>query len=97
MKNYDKDFELLVTAAVKKERCPQTSPHGPLSTGAVTALVRDNKIRSEVYRHNFRVVTILVGPHKGKSTVPAESGLKPYRVNGLHIGRFQRYGKVAIR
>lgn len=87
---FDKDFALLVDAAVAGARCPQTSPHGPLASGSVSVLIAAGKIRSEVYKHNYRVVTILVGPHKGKTTAPADPGLKPYRVNGIHVSRFRR-------
>lgn len=93
---FEKDFQLLIEAAIKGVRCPQTQPHGPLANGAMTELIRAGKIKSEVYRHNFRVVTILAGEHRGKSTAPAEKGLKPYRVNGVYVGRFaQRYGHPA--
>lgn len=85
---FDRDFALLVTAAVNGDRCPQTYPHGPISSGAMTALIRDGKIKSEVYRHNYRVVTIMVGEHKGKTTRPADAGLKPFRVNGVLVKRF---------
>ncbi len=87
---FDTDFDLLVAAAVAGERCPQSTPYGPLKKGAIGALVRERKIKSEVYRHNYRVVTILAGPHRGASTAPADRGLRPYIVNGVRIGRFAR-------
>jgi hypothetical protein len=79
----DKNFKLLEDAALAGDRCPQSHPHGPIDSGAITELVRVKRIRSEVYAHNYRVVTILVGPHKGKSTAPAAPGLAPYRINGV--------------
>jgi hypothetical protein len=77
----DKAFALLVEAADVGERCPKTIG-GPLAKDALTALVRAGRVRSEVYAHNYRVVTILVGEHAGKSTAPHPAGGKPFRVNG---------------
>jgi hypothetical protein len=83
----DDNFRLLENAASVGERCPQTYPHGPIGANAITKLVAAGRIRSEVYRYNYRVVTILVGPHKGKSTAPAAPGLAPYLINGVHVDR----------
>jgi hypothetical protein len=66
----DMNFKLLEAAAVAGERCPQSYPHGPIDSGAVAALVEAKRIRSEVCGKNYRVVTILTGPHKGRSTAP---------------------------
>jgi len=80
------DFQLLVDAAVKGERCPQSNPHGPIHAGSMTALWKAGMIKSEVYRHNYRVVTILSGEHAGKQTAPCSlKGARPYRVNGEKI------------
>ena len=86
----ERDFGLLEAAAVAGERCPFSNPFGPISSASITALVESGRIRSEVYRHNWRVVTILDGPHKGKSTQAAAPGLAPYLVNGGHVGRLRR-------
>lgn len=76
-------FAAIEQAAIAGERCPQTSPHGPIPTGSVSRLARAGKIRSEIFAGNFRRVTICVGPHAGKSTAapPKGSGL-PYKVIG---------------
>lgn len=72
---------MLEAAAVNNERCPQNSPHGPLTPGHTTELARTGKIRIEVFRGNWRVVTILVGPNRGKQTAPEPSGaIRPYMV-----------------
>lgn len=89
MPNYDSDFDLLVQAAVNGDRCPQTRPHGPLHPAAIRTLIAENRIKSEVYRHNYRVVTILSGPHRGKTTAKAPDGAIPFRVNGLLVKRFR--------
>ena len=85
----DRNFKLLEDAAVAGERCPQTHPHGPIDVNAITELVAAKRIRSEVYRSNYRVVTILAGPHKGKTTAPAAPGLTPYLINGVHIDQLR--------
>jgi hypothetical protein len=87
---FDTDFNLLVAAAVAGQRCPMSNPHGPLKCRSITELVREGKIRSEVYTHNYRVVTILAGPHRGAATAPAPRGAQLYVVNGRRIGRFAR-------
>ncbi len=82
----ERDFALLEGAAKIGARCPQSWPHGPIRTGSIAALIDQGRIRSEVYRHNYRVVTILKGEHRGKSTLrPPELG-EPYRVNGRYVG-----------
>ena len=83
----EKDFDLIVEAALKGERCPKTYPHGPIMTGSIGKLYTLGFIRSEVYAGNFRVIKILWGTHKGKSTAPPPKGGKPYRVNGRDARR----------
>jgi len=73
-------------------RCPQTYPYGPIAPGAISALIAAKRISSAVYKHNYRVVTLLVGEHSGKSTAPAERGLTPYRVDGVRMVRVRRHG-----
>lgn len=73
-------FAMLERCAIAGERCPQTQPHGPLTPGHTTILVREGKIRIEVFRHNWRVVTILAGPNAGKQTKACPAGGRPYMV-----------------
>jgi len=77
--NMDQTFALLERAAIAGERCPLNSPFGPVDSTTITALARKGRIRVEVYRHNWRVVTLAEGPHKGKRTKECPSGGKPYR------------------
>jgi hypothetical protein len=86
----DRDFALLVAAAVAGERCPQTSRRGVKSgptihVGSISRLVEEGRIRSEVFARNYRVVTILVGEHAGKSTAPHPNGFAPYMIDGRHV------------
>jgi hypothetical protein len=83
-------FALLTSTAVAGERCPKTHPYGPLQDGIIQELVRRNMIRSEVYRQNYRVVTILVGEHRGKTTKAAPKGFKPYLINSERVNSASR-------
>lgn len=75
-------FAAIEAAAVAGKRCPMNHPDGPLSKGAITYLYKAKRIRGEIYRCNYRVVTLLDGPHCGKSTAPAPDGWKTYKVVG---------------
>lgn len=79
----ERDFALIEEAAIKGERCPSSRRYGPITSGATEALVAEGRIRVEVYGKNWRVITILAGPHKGKTTAmpPFRHG-QPYLVNG---------------
>ncbi len=78
---YRHDFALLETAILGRARCP-TNPEFRES-GAIVALARLGAVTSEVFAHNFRRVTILIGPHAGKSTAdPPEHYGPPYKVIG---------------
>lgn len=81
LQSKDDVFALLLAAAIAGGRCPQSRPHGPiLDPGLPAQLARDGKIRIEVYAHNWRRVTILVGEHAGKSTAgPPKPEWKPYK------------------
>lgn len=82
----EKGFALLVAAAVAGERCPQNQPFGPLQSGVVEHLVKDGRIRSEVYERNYRRVVILTGKHAGRATAGhPKAGLKPWKINGRHV------------
>lgn len=72
----DKAFSALEAAAAKGERCPQNSPDGIISDD-ISELARLGRVRSEIFAHNWRVVTILTGPHAGKKTAPC-----PHKCHG---------------
>lgn len=78
----DNAFVMLEQAAVAGARCPQSIPHGPLRYGLTSILARAGRIRVEIYMHNWRVVTIMEGPHKGKHTAlsPNKNAKRPYKV-----------------
>lgn len=77
------DFELLVAAATKRERCPMNFPFGYIRRDAITTLADAGCIRSECFARNFRRVTILVGPHAGARTAdPPGHYRAPYKVIG---------------
>ena len=69
----DRAFAILEQAAVNGERCPCTrgpNKNSDITNKHVTALARAGRIFIEVSAHNWRRVTILTGPRKGKSTAP---------------------------
>lgn len=72
-------FATIVDAAVKGERAPQNDV---LPTGATSQLARAGYIKVEVYAHNWRVIEIRSGEHKGKRTqaTPHKGEGKPYKV-----------------
>jgi hypothetical protein len=78
-----KQFRILVAAALKGERCPQRKPYGPLDTSAVTEMYRLGWIKGEIYAFNWRRITIMVGPHAGKTTASFPGAGKPYRTIGM--------------
>ena len=63
-------FGMLEAAAAAGARCPINDQ---LPYGATKMLACNGRIRIEVYAHNWRVVEILEGPHKGKRTMEAPS------------------------
>ena len=75
-----KSFEIIEAAAVKGERCPMNWDL-PIMY-AVGVLAREGKIKSEISGHNYRQVTILVGPNAGKSTAPDPSMARIWMVIG---------------
>lgn len=79
------DYKLIEQAAINGDRAPLSSPYGPISRDSFTSLLKQNRIRSEVYSKNWRVITLLDGPHRGKSTAPCPWGGKPYMINGLLV------------
>ena len=67
-------FELIERAAIAGARCPKRKPHGPIMGKAVRVLSRCGFIATELFGHNFRQATILVGPNAGKKTAAAPAG-----------------------
>ena len=70
-------FDLVVARAVAGARCPENDEVG---SNIMPQLARDGKIKIKVYALNWRVVTIMEGPHAGKTTMPAPAGQVPYRI-----------------
>lgn len=71
-------FAMLEAAAASGARCPKSGTDG-LTSQLTAGLARAGKIRIDVYPHNWRVVTILTGPHAGKTTEPAPNkAWRPY-------------------
>lgn len=82
MGKLERTYLLIEAAAVAGERCPQGKPHGPLDSQYTTKLCRQGRLRIEVFAPNWRVATILTGPHSGESTMAAPNGGKPYVIVG---------------
>lgn len=86
----DEQFALVEAAAIAGDRCPKSHPFGPLKGGPLQRMVADRKIRIEIFAGNWRVITILVGPNKGKSTQASPKGGQPYRTfNGNDVVRLR--------
>jgi hypothetical protein len=71
-------FAMLEAAAVSGARCPESRTNG-LTSHLTSKLARSGRIKIDVYPHNWRVVTIMTGPHAGKTTAPApNNNWRPY-------------------
>lgn len=71
-------FAMLEQAAVSGARCPESRTNG-LTSQLTGQLARAGQIRIDVYPHNYRVVTIMTGPHAGKTTAPPPNkSWRPY-------------------
>lgn len=82
----DACFAALVSAAIAGERCPQNGSIG-VHKQYTSQLARDGWIKIEISGQNYRAITILTGPHKGKSTAADPSKQRVWRVidaNGSH-------------
>lgn len=92
----DRVFAALEAAAASGARCP-VREQLPGANTIVGELAREGRIFVEVFVHNFRRVTILTGPHKGKATAnpPLRDGRppKPYLTVGLAT---KRNGAVVV-
>jgi hypothetical protein len=62
-------FKMLEKVALAGARCPVSRVNG-LTSQLTSELARTGKIRIDVYPHNYRVITILAGPHAGRATAP---------------------------
>ncbi len=94
-------FAWLAEYAARGERCPQvgTSRPGtkfPLTSAHTSALAHAGKIRVEIFRYNWRVITILVGEHKGKSTERDPNDGFPYLTVDAR-GTFRNGRQIATR
>lgn len=94
MSGLDRAFGLLENAAVAGVRCPQREQ---IPSHMFSQLAREGLIFVEVYKLNFRRVTILAGKHKGKKTADAPPDIKgvpakPYLTVGSEGTR--RNGKL---
>ncbi len=88
----EKAFAVIEAAALAGARCPASTgsgAHPDLLAPAMRALRYSGDIRVEIYRYNFRKVTILTGPNAGKATAdPPGERQRPIRVldNGTEPG-----------
>jgi hypothetical protein len=73
-----KVLKLLEIAARDGARCPMNAELPVGARQMLPHLAREGKIKIEVSGHNWRVVTILEGPEKGKKTAPDPTGSLPY-------------------
>ncbi len=80
---YLRMFQVLIDAAVAGDRCPMLQQmvdiHKIPGGYAVNRLVDLGWIKSEIYMHNWRVVEIMVGEHKGARTQEHPDKRRPYK------------------
>lgn len=91
-------FAKVEHAAVMERRCPMNGEAG-FDSNDLADLAHAGRIKVETYAHNFRVVTILLGPYAGKKTQACPSRCKsPWRVidtTGTHYPRQEAKMKAA--
>lgn len=73
MNDTDAAFLKICDAALNGRRAP-INDELPGRGASVTALTRAEKVRVEVFTHNFRRITVLAGACAGKSTADPPSG-----------------------
>ncbi len=78
-------FDLIVAAARKGERCPQTEPYGPISAWVLKNLYLMRMLQAKISGHNWRQMEILVGPYRGAKTAPDPFGNAPWKIVN-HLG-----------
>ena len=82
----EEGFAQIERAALAGERCPTTctvdNPTGTMRPGVAPILLKEGRIKVEIYGRNWRVIEILKGPNAGKRTKEAPGYPKtwPYRV-----------------
>ena len=74
-------FARLEAAAIAGDRCPENGCDG-VRSDMISALARAGRIKVAISGHNYRTVTILTGPHAGKSTRPDPTGAHVWKVIG---------------
>lgn len=80
MPRFDKAFARIEQCTVDRLRCPQNDEIPGIT---FSTLARQGRIKVMVFRKNYRVVEILVGPHAGKQTADAPDrriGEVPYKI-----------------
>ncbi len=80
-KAQQKLFDIIQEYVAKGERCPTSSEvvDKHALRKPISELAYLGYCRIEIYHQNFRVVTLLYGEQKGRSTLRPEEG-KPYRI-----------------
>lgn len=71
----EQTFTILEVAAINGARCPTGDV---LDRSNISALAKAGRISIEISGRNWRQVTILEGPHKGKRTAPNPKGHRVY-------------------
>jgi hypothetical protein len=103
MMTLNETFKLLEECAAKGERCPISSgPDATIKSEHVSALAKSGKIFVEISSKNWRRVTILVGPRKGKSTAsnptPNARTYQTIGTEGTKVnGKFVDHGAASRR
>jgi hypothetical protein len=77
----DACFAVIERAAIAGERCPQSYvENSVIHRSALLRLIRQDRISIAISGRNYRTVTLLTGPHAGKSTKPDPSGAVIWKV-----------------
>lgn len=94
-------FTALVQCAITGERCTQNDGLGNRGADCIRALASSGRIRIEISGRNYRKVTILTGPHAGKSTAADPTGMRVWRVldkTGSRVnGEPYQHGNARLR
>ena len=80
-----KTYQRLVAAVLSGARCPPNKNYTGTAQPVLVAYVlrqmlKEGFIRIDIYSHNWRVITFLKGPHKGRHTqLPPNEHWRPYK------------------